>query len=141
MKLIKYLGFGSTALVFIAAVYSNTAIAQGVVEGYLCCSLRHDKSRGVETASDANWAEWRKLLPAGTKVKVGRAMIMDRSRWVEGGIYDFSITASKTELVLINKYTQHMSPADYIGRLVVKEDPSVRIASYSPEVQAAIKRG
>jgi hypothetical protein len=141
MKLINQLRFGAAAVILIVAVNSNIAVAQVAVEGYLCCSLRHDKSRGVETASDANWAEWRKMLPAGTKVKVGRAMIMDRSRWVEGGPYDFSVTASKTELVLSNKFTQHMSPADYISRLVVKEDPSIRIASYSPEVQAAIKSG
>jgi hypothetical protein len=141
MKLIKCKHLISTFLAFFVAVYSNVSMAQGAVEGYLCCSLRHDKSRGVETASDANWAEWRKMLPAGTKVKVDRAMLMERSRWVEGGPYDFGITAGKVELVLYNKYTQHMSPVDYINRLVVQEDPSVKIASYSPEVQAAIKSG
>jgi hypothetical protein len=141
MKIDKLFRFISVSLGLALAGSTNTVSAQVAVEGYLCCTLRYDKSRGMETASDANWAEWRKMLPAGTKVKVGRAQIMDRSRWVEGGPYDFSITAGKTELVLFNKYSQHLSPPDYISRLVLSEDPSAKIASYSPEIQSAIKSG
>lgn len=131
-----------------ALVLSAPSYAQTLADGFLCCTVRFEYYRNVNRASDANWVEFRSHLQAGTPVKVSayqaRSPYANTSQVVgaqSAKPYEFLIAGDKKELVLKNEDTQHLSPKDYLGQLVVTTDPKVRIETFSPEIKEAIASG
>ena len=101
------------------------AHAQETFDGYLCCNLRTDGS----WMSDANYAEsGKRIVPAGTPVRVtgyGRQRVLVE---VNGG-----------KQAIGNDYSRDLDLGAFARRWVVAEDPSRKIAGYSPKIREAIK--
>lgn len=107
-----------------ALLTSHHARADTGSDGYLCCNLRTD-GRWI---SDINYIEDGKtLIPAGTPVKVtgqGRQRIYIE---VLGG-----------RQALGNDYSRNLDLDAFASRYIVREDPSLKLATYPENIRAAI---
>ena len=93
---------------------------------YTCCNLHYDD----QDISDANY--WvGKLLPAGTLVRVGEV--------TEDAV---ALSAGDLKLKLTHEYGTDEEPLDqYLAKVLVKNDPKPRIATYQKAVRRAIMYG
>jgi outer membrane protein assembly factor BamE (lipoprotein component of BamABCDE complex) len=93
---------------------------------FTCCNLHYDN----QDISDANY--WvGKLLPAGTLVRVGEV--------TESAV---ALSAGDLKLKLTHEYGTDEEPLDqYLGKVLVKNDPKPRIATYQKAVRRAIMYG
>ena len=95
-------------------------------DGYTCCNLHHDQGR----ISDANWRHL-PMIPAGAKVRV-----------LDSGWNRASVEIDGKAATIAQDYGRDQESFDrYLSKLIVQEDPRVRIAAYSPEVRQAIFDG
>lgn len=95
-------------------------------EAYTCCNLRYQD----DWISDANWATL-PFIPAGARISVGeygrhRAHVVIEGRAMRVG-HDYGRAQESKE--------------QFVAKLLVQEDPKLRIASFPPSVQAAIQAG
>lgn len=101
------------------------ANAQPQPEGFTCCNLRTDGS----WITDANYAEsHKKMIPAGTPAKV-----------TGYGRYRVHIDMSGQKQSIGNDYSRDLEMGAFAQRYVVAEDPKVKLASWPPAIQAAVK--
>lgn len=111
-------------LVTLALLTFQPARADTKFDGYLCCNMRSDGS----WISDINYIEdGKKLIPAGTPVKVtgqGRQRV------------DIEILGGRQALG--NDYSRDLGLNAFASRYVVKEDPSLKLATYPENVRAAV---
>jgi hypothetical protein len=95
-------------------------------EGYTCCNLHY----ADDWISDGNWGAF-PLIPAGTPIKVldygsNRAHVeIDGKRFRIG--HDYGRDQESLE--------------QFVAKLVVKEDPRARIATYPDPIREAIRTG
>ena len=95
-------------------------------EGYTCCNLHH----ADDWISDANWGAF-PLIPAGAQIKVvgygsNRAYVE-----IEGKAFRIG-----------HDYGRAHEPLDqYVAKLVVKEDPRAKVATYPDWIREAIRVG
>lgn len=110
------------AAVFVLPV---TLPAQPQPEGFTCCNLRTDGS----WISDANYAEsGKKMIPAGTPAKV-----------TGYGRYRVHIDMGGQKQSIGNDYSRDLEMGAFAQRYIVTEDPKVKLASWPPAIQAAVK--
>jgi hypothetical protein len=94
--------------------------------GYTCCNLHHVD----DWISDGNWQGF-PLIPAGTPIRV-TAYGINRA-YVEIDGKSFRIG---------HDYGRDQEPLEqYIAKLVVKDDPRARIATYPDPIREAIRMG
>lgn len=112
------------ALFAIAA--QATVHAQPQYEGFLCCNMRTDSSGWV---SDSNYREaGKRTIAVGTPLKItgyGRQRVVTE--------------APDQKLWLGNDYSRDLDLGAFAERLVVKNDPRPKIATFPLKVQEAIK--
>jgi hypothetical protein len=93
--------------------------------GFLCCNLRTDGS----WASDNNYQEnGKKMLEAGTAVKP-----------LSYGRYRVYIEINGAKQAIGNDYSRDLAPDAFARRWIVKDDPKVKLASWPPKIQEAVK--
>ena len=109
----------------VMTLLAGAALAQPEPEGFLCCNMRTDGS----WISDINYEESHKtLIPVGTPLKV-----------TGYGRYRVRIEIDGKRQALGNDYSRTLSNEKFMERYVVKDDPRVKIATYPPKIQQAIK--
>jgi hypothetical protein len=100
-------------------------LAQTMPEGFLCCNMRTDG----KWISDINYvAPGKSVLPPGTPIKVtgyGRHRAM--------------VQVAGTNQTLGNDYSRDIPLEAFAQRYVVAADPQLKIQTFSPRVQEAIK--
>lgn len=93
---------------------------------YTCCNMHHEST----DISDANYYVGA-MIPLGTPVRLVSAL--------RGGV---AIEADGRKLNLYHSYgTAQESFQQYLDKILVSEDPKVKLAAYPQAVQAAIKDG
>ena len=93
---------------------------------YTCCNIHHESSE----FSDANYYVGG-MVPLGSPVQV---QSVDR-----GAV---TILADGQQVSLRQRYgTAQETAQQYIDKILVSEDPKVKLSSYSPSAQQAIKDG
>lgn len=114
-----------TLLAALLPLLPVTALAQATPEGYLCCNMRTDGS----WISDSNYREnGKRIIPAGTPLKV-----------TGYGRYRVHVDINGGKQSIGNDYSRDLDPEAFARRYVVPEDPSRKLAGYSPQVREAIK--
>ena len=111
----------------ITAAADPTVVAASASDAaYTCCNLHYDG----DWISDANY-QTLPFIPAGSRIAINdygryRASVMIEGRPMRIG-QDYGRAQESTE--------------DYVTKLVLNEDPKVRIATFPANVQAAIRAG
>jgi hypothetical protein len=127
------------AVLPILGLTATISMAQVTVSGYLCCNLKHGSLRGERVGSDMNWAEFTDMVPVGSQVRASTYISFRLNSSGAGGVpHKFTVTAGRTEVVLANDYSRQFTDKQFLERFIVEQDPRPKIATFSPEVQAAI---
>lgn len=112
------------------AVLAATALgvgaqAQPLPQGWLCCNLYAER----DWISDIGYRDGEnRLIPAGTPVRV--------TGW---GRYRMTAEVGNERLRIGNDYSRTLSNEQFAARLIVSEDPTPKLAGWSPEVQKAVR--
>jgi hypothetical protein len=118
----------TTFTALLLAWTSAAALAQAPkppYDGFLCCNLFDDGS----WINDINYrGEKKKLLPAGTPVKV-----LGLGRW------RINAEINGKKLDIGNDYSRTMPMEEFARRLVVEQDPTKALAAMPPKVRDAIR--
>ncbi|WP_293777134.1 hypothetical protein [uncultured Oxalicibacterium sp.] len=104
-------------------VHAQETLAPGSVT-YTCCNLHYDR----DWISDANWATL-PFFPAGSRIALVDYRRNYASVYVEG----------KRMYIGHDYGGEQETREQFVERLIVKEDPKLRMATYAPDVQAAIR--
>ena len=104
-------------------LFAIPASGQDTWEGYLCCNYRYDRS----WMSDSNYTG-RPLMPVGTPVRI------------EGyGRYRVHTEMDGKKISIGNDYSRALTNEAFAKRIVTRDDPRPRIASFPPRIQDAIR--
>jgi hypothetical protein len=118
----------AVAPVFTGAFFATSVHAQPLLEGFLCCNMRSDSNGWI---SDINYNESGKhVVPLGTPAKMSG---YGKNR------LSFETSFSRKSYRLGNDYSRNLDMETFATRYIVREDPSVRFASFPPRIQNAIK--
>lgn len=93
---------------------------------YTCCNLRYEG----DWISDGNWANL-PFIPAGSRIAIKDFRRSYANVFIEG----------KPMRIGQDYGTEQESREAFVGRLIVKDDPKLKLATYTPEMQAAIRAG
>jgi len=131
----RILAIGALALIQGLAVSSAAADSFGApaattgdvpFDGFTCCNLRYEG----DWISDANWTML-PVIPAGSRITVK-----------DFGRYRANVSIEGRPMRIGQEYGREQeSKEQFIAKLVVKNDPQLRIATFSTDVQAAIRAG
>jgi hypothetical protein len=129
-----------------AASFISKSFAQKIsVDGFLTCNLRYDFYRAENRASDLNWGEWKKIVPVGTPVKVTPATDVIRIGPDAGRSipirHTWSFFIADLQINLKNDNHRSMPEVDFLSRFVTSNDPRPRLATFSVDIQDAIRQG
>jgi hypothetical protein len=110
------------------------------LEGPLCCTLRYaeQKRLGIVVrpinliSDDSGWAEYPKLLPAGTAVRISSA---------PGERRNFVIDASGVSIKFSNSANEELTLEQLARRFLANADQAALLQSSSPEFREAIAQG
>jgi len=96
--------------------------------GYTCCNMRHEGAG--YWINELHYTGW-PIIPVGSDVAI-----------TDYGRYRARATIRGKSMYIGQDYTRsQIALEEYIDRLVVKEDPKIRIATFPPDIQTAIKKG
>jgi len=99
-----------------------------LISGYTCCNLRHED--GGDWISELTYIKW-KMIPLGTPASV-----------TEYGRYRAHVNLGGKPMRLGQDYTRKsLSLEQYARRIIVPEDPNIKLATFPKEIQNAIKVG
>lgn len=124
-------GFRSTArgltslAVLAAAALGAAAQAQPMPQGWLCCNMYAER----DWVSDIGYRDGEnRLVPAGTPARV--------TGW---GRYRMTVELGNERLRFGNDYSRTLGNEQFAARLIVSEDPTLKLASWPPEIQKAVR--
>lgn len=107
---------------------SNANEAIPLFSGYTCCNLRHEG--GGDWISELSYINWR-MIPLGTPASV-----------TQYGRYRAHVVLDGKPMRLGQDYTRNaLSLEQYVKRIIVQEDPSIKLATFPKEIQDAIMLG
>ena len=112
----------TTVVALVLSMGPGPALAEEAWDGFLCCNYRHDP----DWMSDSNYAG-RPVMAVGTPVRIvdyGRNRVITEMNGKKIGIG--------------NEYSRSLSNLEFARRMVVREDPKLKIASYPARIQQAI---
>jgi hypothetical protein len=92
--------------------------------GFSCCNLHYDG----DTITDSNFGQL-PFLPAGSPVKV---------RQIDGYIAQVDVGSRQLRLVLEHRQE---TMQEWLGRIVVADDPRTKLAAFPPPIRDAISAG
>lgn len=99
-----------------------------LISGYTCCNLRHED--GGDWISELTYIQW-KMIPLGTPASV-----------TEYGRLRAHVNLGGKPMRLGQDYTRKsLSLEQYVKRIIVPEDPNIKLATFPMEIQNAIKLG
>lgn len=105
---------------------SSDKDAAPAISGYTCCNLRHEG--GGDWISELSYVGW-KMIPLGTPASV-----------VSYGRYRAHIDLGGKPMRLGQDYTRDaLTLEQYVRRVIVSEDPKIKLATYPKQIQDAIK--
>ena len=104
------------------AMIGTPAAADEMWEGYLCCNYRYDG----DWMSDSNYTPY-PMMPVGTPTKI-----------TDYGRYRVYTEMGGKKMRIGNDYSRNFSNVEFAKRIVVTEDPRLKIAKFPPRVQQAI---
>jgi len=120
------LGVLAATLALGACKTLETTPAAPLQQGYTCCNLHHEG----DWISDSNYAGL-PMVPAGTPVKV-----------LSYGRYRAHVDMNGKPFRFGQDYGREQESTEkWVSKLVVTEDPKLKLASYPKQVQEAIKAG
>jgi len=93
--------------------------------GFACCNLHYDG----DTITDSNFGQL-PFLPAGSPLKL---------RQIDG--YVAHVDAGGRSLRLVLEHRGQETMQEWLGRIVVAEDPRPKIATFPPAIRDAINAG
>jgi hypothetical protein len=100
------------------------------LSGYTCCNFHYNKTDSI---SDANWSSL-PMIPAGAPIRT-----LSYSGYGITVLVDHPWYARKMRLDL--DYGRKQNLADWARKMIVKDDPKRKIASWSAPVRDAIRAG
>lgn len=103
----------------------GTAAGPSLPAGYTCCNLHYEN----DWISDANWSSM-PMIPAGASIKV-----------VDYGRYRIHVEIDGRKMRLGLDYGRQQSLDAWANRIVVREDPRGRIATWPAPVRDAVRAG
>ena len=125
-----------------AGITSGCATYGPALSGYTCCNFHYDRDRrSVGTTrrladrywiSDANWSSL-PMISAGTPIRT-----KSYSRYAITVDVDVVYTQ---EMHLGLDFGRNQNLVEWARRMIVKEDPRIRIVSWDPLVQRAVRAG
>jgi len=99
-----------------------------LISGYTCCNLRYED--GGDWISELTYIQW-KMIPLGTPASV-----------TEYGRLRAHVNLGGKPMRLGQDYTRKsLSLEQYVKRIIVPEDPNIKLATFPMEIQNAIKLG
>jgi hypothetical protein len=107
----------------LAVTFTTPAFAADEMwEGFLCCNYRYEG----DWMSDSNYLPY-PIMPIGTPTKI-----------TDYGRYRVFTEMGGRKIRIGNDYSRNLTNVDFAKRMVVKEDPRLRIAKFPPRIQQAI---
>jgi len=107
---------------------NNTNETIPLISGYTCCNLRHEG--GGDWISELNYIHW-KMIPLGTPATV-----------TQYGRNRAHLDMEGKPMRLGQDYSRNaLSLEEYVRRMIVPEDPRIKLATYPPDIQEAIALG
>ncbi|MBK9608175.1 MAG: hypothetical protein IPO58_17685 [Betaproteobacteria bacterium] len=104
------------------ALLAGPAAAEDMWDGFLCCNYRYES----DWMSDSNYTGY-PLMPVGTPTKI-----------TDYGRYRVFTEMGGRKMRIGNDYSRSLSNVDFAKRIVVKDDPKLKIAKYPLRIQQAI---
>ncbi len=99
-----------------------------LISGYTCCNLRNEG--GGDWISELTYARWN-MIPLGTPASV-----------TEYGRNRAHVNLGGKPMRLGQDYTRKsLSLEQYVRRIIIPEDPNIKLATFPKEIQNAIKLG
>ena len=109
-----------------ACVVSAPTTAQELYSGFLCCNYRHDGSGWM---SDSNYGP-------NPMMSLGATVTMESY-----GRYRVNTTMNGARMSIGNDYSRDLSLEQFAKRIIVRQDPKIRLATFPRAVQDAISSG
>ncbi|MBK8739625.1 MAG: hypothetical protein IPM02_08825 [Betaproteobacteria bacterium] len=106
----------------VLALAAGPAAAEDMWDGFLCCNYRYES----DWMSDSNYTGY-PLMPVGTPTKI-----------TDYGRYRVFTEMGGRKMRIGNDYSRSLSNVDFAKRIVVKDDPKLKIAKYPLRIQQAI---
>ncbi len=103
-------------------LFALQAAGEEMWEGFLCCNYRYDS----DWMSDSNYAGY-PMMPVGTPTKI-----------TDYGRYRVFTEMGGKKMRIGNDYSREMSNLEFAKRMVVRDDPKLKIAKFPPRIQQAI---
>lgn len=116
---------GLTALAA-ACIASAPTTAQELYSGFLCCNYRHDGSGWM---SDSNYGP-------NPMMSLGATVTMESY-----GRYRVNTRMNGVRMSIGNDYSRDLSLEQFAKRIIVRQDPKIRLATFPRAVQDAISSG
>ena len=111
----------------VTASAANSALAQPLLEGFLCCNMR---TTG-DWISDINYTDsGQRIVPLGSPTKVtgyGRHRVL--------------VSIDGKRQAIGNDYSRDLSLEAFAKRYIVSEDPRVKLAAYPAKLRESIQGG
>jgi hypothetical protein len=100
------------------------------LNGYTCCNLHYEA--GSDWISDGNYTGYA-IIPAGSRIRVAQPAY---------DAYRVRADINGVPFRLGQDYGRRTETfADWVGKLVVSEDPWLKISTWPPEIQEAVRIG
>jgi len=108
-----------------ASALGGAALAQPMPQGWLCCNVYAER----DWVSDIGYRDGEnRLVPAGTPAKV--------TGW---GRYRMTVEVGNERLRFGNDYSRKLSSEQFAARLIVSEDPNLKLVTWPVEIQKAVR--
>lgn len=108
-----------------ASALGGAALAQPMPQGWLCCNVYAER----DWVSDIGYRDGEnRLVPAGTPAKV--------TGW---GRYRMTVEVGNERLRFGNDYSRKLSSEQFAARLIVSEDPNLKLVTWPAEIQKAVR--
>lgn len=118
----RRIGFAALLAVFALATSGAARAADEMWEGFLCCNYRYDG----DWMSDSNYTGY-PLMPLGTPTKI-----------TDYGRYRVYTEMGGKKMRIGNDYSREFPNVEFAKRMVVKEDPRLKVAKFPARIQKAI---
>jgi hypothetical protein len=115
------------ACVVVVLCTSSPVFAEDLISGFLCCNMHSD---GQEISDISIGGPEQHVVPVGTPI---RATSYSKHR--------VKVVVENKKQALLNDYSRDLPIEQFAKRLIVQDDPAVKIKSFPQNIQYAIAAG
>ena len=105
-----------------ASIISTSVIAQAKPSGFTCCNMRYTD-------------DW---ISDGKDASQPMLALRQAAQVTDYGRYRVAITVNGKKMRIGNDYSRDQSREDFAKKWIVKDDPKLKMAKFSPEIREAI---